>query len=297
MIRRHFLTTALLGLTLGPRAVATALQQRTALSIYVIGDWGTGGSLQRKVASGMAHRARKLGESPAIILSTGDNIYPNGVTSVEDPQWTSKFTSVYGVHDTINVPWWAILGNHDHRGDVDAQIAYSKRNPKWHMPGRTWSTTLPVTSSTSLGITGIDTTPLLQKKDGWKQQLQWLDETLAASSATVKIVTGHHPMRSYGHYGDSAFLITHVKPLLDKHKVRLYASGHDHDLQAIKHPSDAFSCLISGAGGGTRPSKRGEHTKAFLEGGGFADLRVTATGEMAITICDADGNNRETMKL
>jgi hypothetical protein len=55
--------------------------------------------------------------------------------------------------------------------------------------------------------------------------------------------------------------------------------------------------LISGAGGGTRPSKRGEHTKAFLEGGGFADLRVTATGEMAITICDADGNNRETMKL
>jgi hypothetical protein len=165
------------------------------------------------------------------------------------------------------------------------------------MPGRTWSTTLPVTSSTSLGITGIDTTPLLQKKDGWKQQLQWLDETLAASSATVKIVTGHHPMRSYGHYGDSAFLITHVKPLLDKHKVRLYASGHDHDLQAIKHPSDAFGCLISGAGGGTRPSKRGEHTKAFLEGGGFADLRVTATGEMAITICDADGNNRETMKL
>lgn len=278
---------------IGPRRGLAALGETQPLSVYVIGDWGTGGKLQRSVAEGMRRRIDERG-APAMILSVGDNIYANGVTSVNDPQWDSKFASIYR---GISVPWWAILGNHDHRGDVDAQIGYSKVNRQWNMPGRTWTTVLPVTSSTSLGITGIDTTPLLQKKDGWKEQLQWLDDTLAASTATVKIVAGHHPMRSYGHYGDSAFLITHLKPLLDRHKVRLYTSGHDHDLQGIKHPADAFGCLVSGAGGGTRPSTRGAHTKAFHQGGGFADMRVQSTGVLEISICNAAGQTVESMAL
>lgn len=293
MIRRQFLTTLALGIAIGPHKGLAALGAAQSSSIYVIGDWGTGGKLQRRVAEGMRKRIATKG-APSLILSVGDNIYADGVSSVDDPQWDAKYASVY---KGISIPWWAILGNHDHRGNVDAQIAYSRKNPLWNMPSRTWTTTVPVTSSTSLGITGIDTTPLLQKQDGWKKQLEWLDETLAASSATVNIVAGHHPMRSYGHYGDSTFLITHLKPILDKHKVRLYASGHDHDLQAIKHPADAFGCLISGAGGGTRPSKRGEHTAAFHEGGGFAELCIASSGELAVTICDADGNNREGTSL
>ena len=293
MIRRQFLTTLALGLTVGPlRGLASS--GMGASSIYVIGDWGTGGKLQRRVAQGMRNRIAKSGVPPAIILSTGDNIYPSGVDSADDQQWGSKYTSIYA---GIDVPWWAILGNHDHRGNVDAQVAYSKNNRQWNMPGRTWSTVLPVTSSTSLGITGIDTTTLMQKHDGWKKQLAWLDETLAASKATVNIVAGHHPLRSYGHYGDSAFLITHVKPLLDTHKVRLYTSGHDHDLQGIKNPSDAFGCLVSGAGGGTRPSRRGDHTKAFHDAGGFAELHVLPTGALKIDMCDASGLTVESMTL
>lgn len=293
MIRRRFLSTLALGLAIGPRRGLAALAPVPAASIYVIGDWGTGGKLQRAVADGMRKRIAQAG-APAMILSVGDNIYTSGVTSARDPQWETKFASIYR---GITAPWWAILGNHDYRGDVDAQIEYSKVNPQWHMPGRTWSTVLPVTSSTSLGITGIDTTPLLQKKDGWREQLQWLDDTLAASTATINIVAGHHPLRSYGHYGDSAFLITHLKPLLDRHKVRLYTSGHDHDLQGIKHPSDVFGCLVSGAGGGIRPSKRGENTRAFHDGGGFAEVRVTQRGALEIDVCNATGQTVESMSL
>lgn len=293
MIRRQFLATLALGIAIVPRRGLAELGDAQSGSIYVIGDWGTGGKLQRSVAEGMRKRIASNG-APSLILSVGDNIYANGVSSVDDPQWDSKFASIY---KGISAPWWAILGNHDHRGNVEAQIGYGKVNPLWNMPARTWTTSVPVTSSTSLGITGIDTTPLLQKKDGWREQLQWLDETLAASRATVKIVAGHHPMRSYGHYGDSAFLIKHVKPILDKHKVRLYASGHDHDLQAIQHPSDVFGCLVSGAGGGTRPSKRGEHTRAHSEGGGFAEVRVTSSAALDVSICNAAGQTVESMSL
>jgi len=58
-----------------------------------------------------------------------------------------------------------------------------------------------------------------------------------------------------------------------------------------------FGCLISGAGGGTRPSKRGEHTKAFSEGGGFADVRLSSNGALEVSICNAFGQTVESMSL
>lgn len=297
MIRRQFIKTAVLGIALGPQTLLARATESTGLSVFIIGDWGTGGAQQRRVALGMRNRVVTSGRKPAIILSNGDNIYPNGVGSVDDPQWTSKYTKIYSGYKELDVPWWAILGNHDHRGNVDAQIAYGKVNRQWNMPDRTWSTTLPVTSSTTLGVTGIDTTPLLQQKDGWKQQLQWLDDTLSRSAATVKIVAGHHPLRSYGHYGDTSLLVTHLKPILDRHAVRIYTSGHDHDLQGIKHPSDVFSCVVSGAVGGTRPSTRGRFTNAFHQGGGFADLRIFGDGSMVVELCDESGRTVESMSL
>ncbi|MCX6140743.1 MAG: metallophosphoesterase [Candidatus Kapabacteria bacterium] len=291
MFRRHFITALATGLVLRPIKGLAALGEDPPLSFFVLGDWGTGGSLQKKVAGGM--RSASAIRKPSFVLSTGDNIYPNGVSSALDPQWVSKYEKIY---EGLDVPWWSILGNHDHRGDPDAQVAYGRRNPLWNMPGRTWSKEFAIDSVTKVSLTALDTTPLLQKQELWKTQLEWLDQTLSESKAQRHIVAGHHPLRSYGHYGDTDFLVKNVKPILDRHNVLLYCCGHDHDLQAIKNPDDVFGCLVSGGGGGSRVTSSGVNTKASATGGGFARVAISARA-CTVVIHDATGLNVGEMTL
>ena len=59
-----------------------------------MGDWGRqGNSNQTAVADAMARLARKW--EPDFIISTGDNFYESGLTSVDDPQFSQSFSDVY----------------------------------------------------------------------------------------------------------------------------------------------------------------------------------------------------------
>lgn len=290
MNRRDFLVTSLAGVPLSIGALEHLLVA-DELAFLVIGDWGTGGVLQRRIAASMVSVAARSGAS--FVISTGDNIYPDGVESDVDPQWKTKFEKIYA---GLPLPWWSVLGNHDHRGNPDAQIAYGKRNPRWNMPGRTWRKDLSGAAAINLSILGIDTTPIMQGAEGWKDQLTWLDETLTASPAAVSVVVGHHPLRSYGHYGDSQPLVKHVKPLLDKHRVRLYMCGHDHDMQLIRNPSDSFSCLVSGGGGGERSTRLGPHSKIAYTDGGFACVRMRSS-ELSAELFDSHGVSKGIFNL
>lgn len=64
----------------------------------------------------------------------------NGVTSVDDYQWYSTFTSVFTA-SSLQIPWYAILGNHDYKGNPGAQIEYTKKkiDDRWTMPGHLYS--------------------------------------------------------------------------------------------------------------------------------------------------------------
>ena len=37
------------------------------------------------------------------------------------------------------LPWYIVLGNHDHYGDVNAQIAYTQKSERWECPAQ-WFT-------------------------------------------------------------------------------------------------------------------------------------------------------------
>ena len=63
------------------------------ISFLIVGDTGTGLATPRKVALQMERRCRK--RTPEGILILGDAIYPDGATSVDDPQWEEKLFSVY----------------------------------------------------------------------------------------------------------------------------------------------------------------------------------------------------------
>lgn len=255
-----------------PAFNAEARLSGSTMSFIVLGDWGSGLEPQRTVAEGMF---KKHAKDPVVaVLTTGDNIYPDGVTSAIDELWDIRFESVYPV-STLPVPFWATLGNHDYHGNPDAQVAYHGKplpdgSPHWHMPARYWSNVFQTQDGTvEVRITGIDTQMLVSgEKEDKKTQLAWLDSVLAVADEDWNIVIGHHPVYSNGQHGNTLSLIIQAKPLFEKHGVDAYFAGHDHDLQLLK-PVNGVEYIVSGGGGKARSVWWRDNTQFAATNNGF----------------------------
>lgn len=294
----------------GPRiapAAAASLPESPsppgALEFVAIGDWGRMGSRpQREVAGAMA--AWAAAHPLRFVLSTGDNFYGYGVSSVADPHWKGSFEDPYAA-PSLQVPWWVALGNHDYRGSVEAQIAYGRRNPRWRMPARTFTFSETVGGGRSAQFFVLDTSPYLRmyrrlfsltkvESQDPAPQTAWLDRELAASTADWKIVVGHHPIRSCGPHGDSPELVRDVLPLLVRHGAAVYLNGHDHSLQHLREGGVAF--LTSGGGSEvTRVSPDGRTVWAEATGG-FLAFTVTPDA-LRVRAVDAAGRLRHEATL
>jgi acid phosphatase len=272
-----------------PPVVPGAVYER----FIVIGDMGTGRPDQYKVAAAMAQRAKS--DHVDFILTVGDNIYENGISSVDDPQWKSKFEDVYA-DPALQLPIYPSLGNHDHRGNPQAQIEYSQRNKNWKMPALYYTFTRTLGDETTVQYFAIDSDPIQQSLGGSREQLTWLDAELGKSNARWKIVFGHHTL--YSHVGEDRaeerkIMIAALEPLFTKHKVDVYLAGHDHTLEMLK-PIKGVNYVITGGGAG--PDKAYEVTwtdEAFYAAtlGGFTLLRV-GKNEIVIEFVRLDGKTQ-----
>ncbi len=251
---------------------------------YAIGDWGRSGQFkQKELAETMELAATEV--EPEFIISTGDNFYPNGVSSVDDTQWNSSFESVYSGHH-LHCDWHVILGNHDYRGNAQAQIEYSDISRRWNMPSRYYTFDKRADDGTKISFVFIDTSPFELKyyrqekyKAVWRQdttrQLAWMDSVLAASEANWKIVVGHHPLYSGGkrlHLTED--VKKQLEPVLKRHQVDFYICGHEHDLQHIKAKGPTHY-VVSGAGSEVRPTGKMEASLFAESVQGFAAFSIT----------------------
>lgn len=217
----------------------------------VIGDWGRRGSpQQQEVASAMAYVSRSF--PIEFIISTGDNFYNKGVTDIHDNHWQESFERVYS-DTSLHVPWYISLGNHDHYGNVTAQINYSNISDRWIMPSPYYSTSIQINDSSQIHLIITDTQVLKNENGDVEEQYIWLEETLGDSEAQWTFVIGHHPLRTGGKHGENQNLVYNLKPILDRNDVDVYFAGHDHDLQLLKEANTHF--VVSGAGSKTRKVK------------------------------------------
>ena len=283
------------------------------LRLIVVGDAGATHSLLR---AGMLRVQR---ENPVdAILLVGDNFYPCGIQSIDDPQWT-KITEHFG---PLDVPIYPVLGNHDYGDpqphaegmstcgptDPDAEIEESQRISEWRFLARNYALHSPL-----VDIIMIDTQPIasgfetpFRGSATAAQGREFLEQQLAESHGTWRIVVGHHTIYSSGTHGrhhDS--LRKNMRALLPLLRNRvtgadLYVCGHDHDLELIGdssgHARPLF--LLSGAGSGLDQMKLREAGEpptlfpwplnAFF---GFAVLDIDR-GTLAITFYDKSGNER-----
>jgi tartrate-resistant acid phosphatase type 5 len=280
--RRVLMTSMGASLAFAPRAVARS----ASFTFLALGDWGQqGAAMQRRVAGAMG--AAALDHDSRFVISAGDNFYPAGVASTTDAHWRQSFEDVYTA-PSLQIPWFAALGNHDYRGDVQAQIDYSRLSRRWRMPNRYFKVACGDFGSSLADLFIIDTSPMVDADnyDEWLQQLArgrhaphesarqlaWLDQALAASSARWKIVVGHHPVYSGGH-GDSPVLIERLAPMLKARGVQLYINGHDHSLQHIRRGDVDYVCTGSGAEANDKV-RAVEGTRHAASTPGFAAFQV-----------------------
>lgn len=214
-----------------------------------VGDFGAGNKTQYDVAKTMNMLCNHY--PIQFIIGLGDNIYPDGVKSVNSKLFLTNFEKPYSVLPK-NIQFYHCLGNHDYKGNVKAQIEYSKRSLKWNLPG-TYYVLHKKINSINVDFfainTNVDNISTIQRH----KQEQWIIEEINKSTARWKIVYGHHPWKSSGIHGDtkSKYLNNLFKKIIKTKKVNLILAGHDHDQQHIKIPELPDLC-VSGAGSTTR---------------------------------------------
>jgi tartrate-resistant acid phosphatase type 5 len=268
------------------------------LTFLVVGDWGRRGAPgQRAVACGMARQARHL--RPRFVLSTGDNFYEDGVDGLGDAHWQESFEQVY-TDPALQVPWYAALGNHDYRGCVASQLAYTRLSTRWRMPARYYSFTEHVDAQTTVEFFVLETVPFLARyhpggveatagvaEQDAEAQRAWLDAALGHSVASWKVVVGHHPVVSGSPFhGCSAELEEALQPVLEAHAVHAYFCGHEHDLQHLH--TGGVHHFVSGAGSESRQTGTIGLTRCSRASLGFLAVGVTAR-RMHVWFCNAAG--------
>jgi len=269
-----------------------------SLNFAVIGDWGRKGRTdQMEVSQQMGLACKKA--AATFVISLGDNFYEVGVKDATDPQFQESYENVYTA-DSLKVPWYVILGNHDYCGNCDAQLEFAKTHSRWGMPARYYSQVHNVDPATKVEIFYIDTSPFILAyqhhaliapniaTQNTAEQLAWLDKALAASTAQWKLVMGHHPIYSSGlAHGNQPEMIEHLLPLLQKHRVHAYFAGHDHDLEYLKVGD--LNLIISGAGSEHREVKHPNTSPFSRSVSGFVMTSLTAD-ILHLQFIDNNGN-------
>lgn len=231
------------------------------------GDAGKGNEGQYQVAEAIRKKCEFDGCQFALQL--GDNFYPTGVDSVDDPQWIEKFEKPY---QSLWFPHYVVFGNHDYGslGNTFAkgehQLKYSRKNPKWILPDHFYDFLFG-----HVHFLALDTAMAF-----WNQgtiiedQIRFVKNRIAEVSADWRILFGHHPYLSNGPHGNAGSYEDKpwlpiangrfVKELLNKtvcQDADLYLSGHDHSLQVLPGPTECPTLLVvSGGGASTTALKK-----------------------------------------
>lgn len=251
-------------LLLAAQCLAQSGAPEPPLRFGVIGDSGTGGSGQKRVAAQMVKvNAEKRWE---FVLMLGDNIYETGKPS----DFERKFKRIYRPLMDAGVKFHATLGNHDtvhpdaKKGMVqvnDPAFGYVGSQDEYVFEagpapgGRRLARFLTINSEAWMDAIAMENEGELKyRKD---RLTAWLDE---AADYRWNILFLHHPLYSYtqgpilgfisrGH-GPETELREVLEPLLVG-KVDIVLAGHEHFFQKIL-PQKGIHYIVSGGGGKVR---------------------------------------------
>ncbi|KAL3109534.1 hypothetical protein niasHT_011689 [Heterodera trifolii] len=247
------------------------LSDTSQLNFLVVGDIGGlpvfpyYSYAQTKVARAMAKIGRR--HRTHFVVNVGDNFYFNGVQTAFDGRFEDSFEEIYDQPELL-VPWYTIAGNHDHLGNVTAQLARTDFSSRWTFPRLFYKVRLSfdglsspsAPSAVRVDLLMLDTVvlcgntvdvqgdslfnwlfaqkrepngPSAEHRQLAVQQWAWIEQQMRRSDADYLFVVGHYPIHSVSEHGSFACL-RRLDSLLHSHGANAYFSGHDHTLQHIR---------------------------------------------------------------
>lgn len=240
-------TCALIVSTLLAMSAAGQEPQPDRVRIAVIGDYGDGSQAEADVAALVA------GWNPDIVVTMGDNNYPDGAAETIDAhigrfyhQFIAPYLGQYGSGAVIN-RFFPVLGNHDWNarpGRGQPPRPYIDYFTLPDGPGQeryydvVWG---PV------HLFAVDSD--YREPDGTEAgsvQWLWLRQRLAKSTAPWKLVITHEPPYSSGRHGST----TRLRWPFQAWGATAVLSGHDHTYERLE--IDGFPYFVNGLGGSSR---------------------------------------------
>ena len=260
-------------IVLEPEAWTTSNE---AITFAVLGDNGTGGRNQMDVARQMA---RTYQQTPyGLVLLAGDITYYGSLES----RWEEVFVEPYTPLIDAGVEWELAIGNHeisenksDHAvEEIQAQVR------RFGKPGTYYTAT-----HGPMDVFVLDTSIPLATGEGGPEQIAWLEEVLAASTARWKVALMHEPPYSSGAHASHLAVREAVEPLFIEYGVDVAFSGHDHHYERTT-PQSGVVWIVSGAGAkltrvdGSEFTAHAESTLQFMLAridGDVMDLKAITT--------------------
>jgi predicted phosphodiesterase len=254
-----------------PLTTAPVAGTGASVRIAVLGDSGSGGSDQQAVS-------KQLGTVPFdLMIHTGDIAYETGTLN----DFETKFFDVYQPY-LRRVPVFPTSGNHDYE-TADAEpyrqvfvlpdSGAPEGRERWY--SYDWG---------DVHLCALDTEKMTPA------QAAWLDADLAANKLPWTIVYGHKPPYSSGEHGGDATFRQLFEPVLQKHKVSLVLSGHDHDYERFR-PQGGITYVVTGGGGRGVRLVGGSAMTAYAES--VSHLVVVSVENDTLSVHAIDGVGRE----
>lgn len=278
----------------GKPAVPNALKRfRTAgggpFEFLVVGDTGDNGAGQRT----MAQRLNR--EAAAFLLHTGDIAY-----------WTGTFEqyrdAYFRIYEPLlsHVPVFPTLGNHDAPNGAEAYRTFF-RPPLRDVPADSRGLYYSFDWG-DVHFTVLDSNDsLLQALEGGGKMIEWLERDLAATRATWRIVSLHHPPFPATAYKRDDPLCDlarrHLTPIFERHGVHIVFAGHEHIYhrtrarragEFLSRPAGAVYVTTGGGGSQHYETEEQSFTAVSAAGAHFLRVSVTAT-ELRIEALRPDG--------
>ena len=184
-------------------------------------------------------------------------------------------------YDSLRVPWFMLLGNHDYMGNPTAQIEFTHHRKNlfnlWRMPSNYYKVSL--SGDNLADFFALDTNGCQnhvkrshpETINCLKHQISWLDSELKSSTSPWKFVLGHHPMYNKGrghasvakclreekytkvvqsYYGDCEEVQCEgygLEKVISQHERIIYLSGHEHVFQ--QHWANGVQHVVCGNSG------------------------------------------------
>ena len=260
---------------------------------------------QQVIAKLMGEVAKSV--KPEAVICTGDAHHGNGVKSAHDNDWKERFEDIY-THPKLQIDWYSTLGNHEHRGNIQGVIDYSKVNPIWNMPAP-YYTKVFKKGGISVRFVVLDTPSLIEKyrdsdkygnagREDMSVQQEWLESTLSQAKEDWVIVIGHHPIHAdtKKNKSERTDMRNNVDKILRQHSnVDFYICGHIHNFQHLRDKGSRIDYIVNSSASESRSVKYTKRTKYCSPETGFSVISI-GKKSMCLHMIDKNGNILHTVK-